>query len=185
MSNIEDGFLQNKTFNMKDLPIAYFTENKDSELLRDQHIKNTIKQTEENISDLAKFFFSDANIDLINKQLILKVYKISDKKYRIPYQAKENISIVMRYVWIEYSKNLNFKIKEQIKELNCRVVSEILPNIITNIEQLYGYLQTYEDSQTSKFKINNLPVSTKMTRGTIELPSISETFHGGIIPNKR
>ena len=51
MSNIEDGFLQNKTFNMKDLPIAYFTENKDSELLRDQHIKNTIKQTEENISD--------------------------------------------------------------------------------------------------------------------------------------
>ena len=37
----------------------------------------------------------------------------------------------------------------------------------------------------SQFKINNLPVSTKMTRGTIELPSISETFHGGIIPNKR
>jgi hypothetical protein len=179
MSNIEDGFLQNKTFNMKDLPIAYFTENKDSELLRDQHIKNTIKQSEENISDLAKFFFCDANMDLINKQLILKVYKISNKKYKIPYQATEKLSIIMRYVWIEYSKNLDFKIKEQIKELNCKVVSEILPNIITNIEQLYRYLETYEDRENSQFKLNTLPVSTKMTRGTIELPSISETFHGG------
>lgn len=180
MSKIKDSVLKNPKFNIKELPIAYFTENKDSELLRNQFIKNTIKQTEEDISDLAKYFFSDANIDLINKQLVLRIYKISNKKYKIEFQEKEKLLIVMRYVWIQYSKNLNFKIKEQIKELNCHVVSEIVPGIITEIEQYYGYLKDYETAQKSKFQLNDLPVSSKMTRGTMELPSISETFQGDI-----
>ena len=175
--DIKDSVLENPKFDIKQLPIAYFNENKNSEELRDQYIKNTIKQTEENISDLAKNFFSDCNIELINKQLVMKVYKISNKKYFIGFQSKDNLLIIMRYIWIQYSKNLDFKIKEQIIELNNLVVKEILPDIITNIEQYYGYLKDYEERENSKFKVNDLPVSTKMTRGTTELPSISETFH--------
>ena len=175
MSKIKDSVLDNPKFNIKELPIAYFTENKDSDLLRNQYIKNTIKQTEEELSDLAKFFFSDLNIDLINKQLVLKVYKISNKKYHIPFQDKDKLLIVMRYVWIQYSKNLNFRIREQIKELNCHVVSEILPDIITNIEQHFGYLDVWKREEESKFKLNKLPVNTRIGKGT--LPSISETFH--------
>ena len=176
MSKIEDSCLDNPKFNIKELPIAYFNENKDSELLRKQFIKNTIKQSEENMSDLAIYFFSDANINLINKQLVLKVFKDTNKKYKIAFQEKEKLLIVMRYIWIQYSKNLDFKIKEQIKELNCHVVGEIYPGIITQIEQHEGYLKDYKERETSKFQINELPISTKMTRGTMELPSISETL---------
>ena len=175
--DINDSVLENPTFDIKQLPIAYFNENKNSEELRDQFIKNTIKQSEECISDLAKYFFSDCNIEIINKQIVLKVYNITNKKYFIGFQSKDNLLIVMRYIWIQYSKNLDFKIKEQITELNNMVVEDILPNIITNIEQYYGYLKDYEDRENSKFKVNDLPVSTKMTRGTTELPSMSETFH--------
>lgn len=175
--DIKDSFLENPKFDIKQLPIAYFNENKNSEELRDQFIKNTIKQSEENISDLAKYFFSDCNIELINKQIVLKVYKMSNKKYHIGFQSKENLLIVMRYIWIQYSKNLDFKIKEQIIELNNMVVNELIPNLITNVEQYYGYLKDYEERESSKFQLNELPVSTKMTRGTTELPSISETFH--------
>jgi hypothetical protein len=174
---IKDSVLENPNFDIKQLPIAYFSENKNSEELRDQFIKNTIKQTECEISDLAKYFFSDANINLINKQLVLRVYNKTDKKYKIPFQSKDNLIIVMRYVWIQHAKNLDFKIKEQITELNCHVISEILPQVITNIEQYYGYLKDYEQRENSQFPLNELPISTKMTRGTIELPSISETFH--------
>jgi hypothetical protein len=175
--NIEDSVLENPNFDIKQLPIAYFNENKSSEELRDQFIKNTIRQSEECISDLAKYFFGDCNIELINKQIVLKVYNLTNKKYFIGFQSKENLLIVMRYIWIEYSKNLDFKIKEQITELNNMVVKDILPNIITNIEQHYGYIKDYQARENSKFKVNDLPVSTKMTRGTIELPSMSETFH--------
>jgi hypothetical protein len=41
----------------------------------------------------------------------------------------------MRYVFIEYSRNLPYDISGQIKDLNCRVVSEILPNVISNADQ--------------------------------------------------
>lgn len=173
---IKDSVLENPNFDIKQLPIVYFSENKNSEELRDQFIKNTIKQAECEITDLAKNFFSDANIDLINKQLVLRVYNKSNKKYKIPFQSKDDLMIVMRYVWIQYSRNLDFKIKEQITELNCHVVSEILPQVLSNIEQYYGYLKDYEQRENSNFQVNELPVNTKMTRGTIELPSISETF---------
>ena len=111
MSKIENSVLPNVKFDIKQLPIAYFTENKDSELLRRQFIKNTIKQCENGMSQLAILFFSDENIDLINKQLVMKIYQTSGNKYRIPFQNHEKLLVVMRYVWIQYSRNLDFQIR--------------------------------------------------------------------------
>lgn len=182
MSKINESFYENKTFDMKELPVAYFSNNKDSELLNKQFIKNTTRQCEDEMSDLSILFFSEENMELINKQLVLRVFKETKNKYKISYQSKENLLVVMRYVWIQYSKNLDFEIKKQITDLNCHVVSEILPDVITNIEQYYGYIKDYENSQKSNFQVNNLPVSTKMTRGTMELPSMSETFQSPYKP---
>ena len=176
MSKIEDSVLPNVKFNIKEMPTAYFSESKDKELLSKQFIKNTTKQAEEEISQLSILFFSDENIDLINKQLVMRVYKVTNKKYRIPFQSKESLLIVMRYVWIQYSKNLDFQIKEQIKKLNCIVVSEIVPQIITNVDQHYGFLKDLETRKSSKFNLIDLPQSSS---GKKTLPSISETFHEG------
>ena len=176
MSKIEDSFLKNKSFNINEMPIAYFSESKDKEELKRQFIKNTLMQSEEAITQLAMLFFSDENIDLINKQLVLNIYKATNKKYKIPFQDKDKLLIVMRYVWIEYSKNLDFDYKEQIKKLNCFVVYEISPNIITNIEQQIGYEKKLEMEEKSKFKVNTLPQSTRMSRGVVELPATSGTF---------
>jgi len=178
MSKINETFLENKTFNMKELPIVYFSNRKDSELVNKDYIKNTIRQCEDEMSSLSILFFSDENIDLLNKQLILRVYKESNKKYKISFQDKNKFLTVMRYVWIQYAKNLNFELKKQIEELNCKVITEILPGVISNIEQYYGYLEDVKRNEESNFKLNDLPVSTKMTRGTIELPSMSEKLQG-------
>merc|ERR1712166_1176849 len=97
------------------------------------------KQPECNISLLIDIFFSKENINLINKQLVLTVYKKSNKQYRIPFQKKEDMMVVMRFVYDKDAKHLPFKIKEQIKELNCSVVNEILPNILTQVEQNITY----------------------------------------------
>jgi hypothetical protein len=83
----------------------------------------------------------------------------------------------MRYVWIQYSKNLDFKIKEQIKKLNCIVVSELAPQIVTNVDQYYGYIKDVEIRNKSKFNLIDLPQSSN--KGKKVLPSISETFHEG------
>ena len=178
MSKIEDSVLPNRKFDVKELPIVYFSEKKDSEILNKQFIKNTTKQAEDELNILSILYFSDENIDLINKQLVLRIYKVTNKKYRIPFQSKDNLLIVMRYVWIQYSKNLDFNIKEQIKKLNCIVVSEITPQIVTNVDQYYGYIRDVEIKEKSKFDPIALPISS--SNGKKVYPSISETFHGGI-----
>jgi len=175
MSKINEAFLKNKPYNIKEMPIAYFNESINSEGQREQFIKNTIRLNEDNITELSKYFFSDANINLINKQLVLKVYKKSGKKYKIPFQNKDDMLVVMRYVWIQDSKNLDFNIKEQITTLNCRVVGEIYPNVMTNIEQYIKYLEDVEKNESSKFQVNDLPVSSKPA--IEELRSISNTLH--------
>ena len=114
---------------------------------RNQMIKNMIKTTHTEIIDIEKIFFSDENINLINKQLILYVWNKSNKLYKINFQDKDKILIVMRYIYLEYSKNLPYNIKEQISELNCLTVGEIGPIVITNFEQKLGYLRDIEQRQ--------------------------------------
>ena len=178
MSKINESFFKNKPYNIKEMPVAYFNESINSEGQKEQFIKNTIRVNEDNLTELSKYFFSDVNINLINKQLILKVYKKSGKKYKIPFQNKDDLLVVMRYVWIQDSKNLDFNIKEQITTLNCRVVGEIYPNVVTNIEQYINYLKLVEINETSKFKVNDLPVSSKPA--IEQLRSISNTLHDKI-----
>ena len=53
----------------------------------------------------------------------------------------------MQYVFLENARYLPYNIKGQIRELNCQVVGEILPIIITNFEQKLGYLRDIEKRQ--------------------------------------
>ena len=127
-------------FDFHDMPQAYLCDNVKANTLREQLIKNHVKIAECAQGDLETIFFSNENINIINKQLILIVYKISDKKFKIPEQSKDDLIIIMRYVFIEYARHLPYNISNQIIELNNKVVNEILPNILTNINQKLNYL---------------------------------------------
>jgi len=161
----------NNKFDIVQMPQAYFSGNINADNNRKQLIKNVFKQPECNISRLMDVFFSQANIDLINKQLVLTVYKKSNKKYRIPFQKKEDLMVVMRFVYDKDAKHLPFKIKEQIKQLNCSVVKEILPNILTQVEQNITYLENLDKP------INPLPPPINVNKLNKTLPSISSLFH--------
>jgi hypothetical protein len=131
--------------------------------MKKQLIKNTVRQNECEITDLASVFFSEDNIKIINRQLVLSVYKL--RKFKIPFQDTEDLLVVMRYVFGEHARNLPFKIKQQIRQLNKIVVKSILPEVISQVEQDIAYL---EDINT--IKINELPKNTRLTRGSTELP---------------
>jgi len=144
-------------FDFEKMPVAYFCDTPESIQMRNQLIKNSVRISEDQISELPTFFFSDENMDLINKQLILSVYKKSNKQYKISPQSKEKLTIIMTYVYNEYSRNLPYGIKEQIRELNCRVVGEILPDVLTNASQAIGY----RNDAFGQRQINSLPQSTR------------------------
>ena len=76
----------------------------------------------------------------------------------------------MRYIFLEYAKNLPFNIDKQIAELNCRVVGDILPNIFTNVRQKIDYLKEIDCPRPQI----PLPINTKSENK--ELPSISNVL---------
>jgi len=156
--------------NFTKMPIMYFSDDHPNSLkLRNQLVKNFTKISECNITDLETTFFSDDNIDLINKQLILSVWKHTNKQYKIGYQDKKKLIIVMQYIFIEYCKHLPFDLKGQIKELNCRLISDILPTIVTNLEQKMAYLQFIE----RKSELLSLPINTSINK---TLPTKNSTI---------
>jgi hypothetical protein len=128
--------------------------------------KNELKINQDEVGALETNFFSKENIDLINKQLILRVYQVSKKKFKICPQKEEDLIIVMRYIFIEYARNLPFDIAGQIKDLNCNVVGEILPTVISNVDQKVGYLRDISTQPVGP----PLPINTKSIDRT--LPSM-------------
>jgi len=155
-----DGF---PSFDFSEMPGAYFTDNANSLELRKRLVVNQLKLSECNVGELETTFFSKDNIDLINKQLILSVYYRTQKQFLICPQKESDLIIVMRYVFIEYSRNLPFDVKGQVRELNCIVVGEILPTVISNTDQKIGYLRDISTQPIGP----PLPVNTKKSNRTL------------------
>jgi len=164
---------KNIAFDYHALPNAYLCDNIQSNEMRKQFIKNQTRTTECDTGLLENVFFSDDNIDLINKQIIYGVWKHTDGKFKINNQSKEKLLIVMRYIFIEYARHLPYDIKGQIKELNCRLVTDVLPNIITNLEQHIGYLKDIEKIREPLPLPQNTKNANRMLR---TLPSVTSIY---------
>lgn len=155
----------NKVFDLHQLPIAYFSDNKESRKLNQYIARQQVGTSECSEGELEKIFFSEENMDLLNKQLIISVYKNTNGDIKIPFQSYNSLLIVMRYVYIEYAKNLPYNIYSQIQELNCRVINEILPDVITNATQQIEYLRVIS-SHKELLPLPKNVSNTKILKGT-------------------
>lgn len=88
---------------------------------------------------LSEMYFSKENIEIIQEGIINSVYNKSNGEYSISKQSEQELSIVMRSIYLQYSKNLNFNMNEQLLELNTRVIRWCVDEIITNIKQYVNY----------------------------------------------
>jgi hypothetical protein len=159
-----------RKFNMHEMPTAFFWDNNNSNELRNELIKNQVRISECEQGDLENYFFSDGNIDLINKQLIMDVFKKTNGEFKISPQKNEDLIIVMRYTFIEYAKHLPYDITNQIRELNCIVIGQIIPNVITQITQRKEYLRVISAPR----EILPHPISESTSNRL--LPSVTSTF---------
>jgi hypothetical protein len=160
-------------FNYDKLPAAYLSENKESRKLRSGLSRKSNPESNSKCGDneLHDNYFSDANIEQINKQLIYEVYHKTKKKLLIGPQDPKQLKIVMKFVWNLYAKHLPYQIKQQIKELNCKVVSEIRDGVISNAMQKIDYL--VEISTPRKI----LPLPINVNNLDKQLPPVSEIYH--------
>lgn len=85
-------------------------------------------------------FFSKANIKLLQKEIRNKLYWLSSGRIQMECDQEESdLLIAMRNIYIQEGRHLPDNIDFQIKKLNMRLLNKILPEMITQIKQSYGY----------------------------------------------
>lgn len=90
---------------------------------------------------LSKVFFHPKNVDLIQKQLIMDVFKRTNAEYLIEKQNEEDLQVVMRSIFIQHAIHWPDNIQAQIRELNNLVVDELYPGVLSEIKAYFGYLE--------------------------------------------
>ncbi len=86
-------------------------------------------------TEVSKVFFSIDNIDLLQRGIRNKILNDTDGQINISRQSDDELKIIMRSIYFQYGKNSKYNIKEQILELNTRVLEWSVPEIISNVKQ--------------------------------------------------
>ena len=107
------------------------------------------------ITPISKFFFSSQNIEAIDDTIRFKIYKMTDK--RIDSQINNELFVIMRSIYLQYSKNIISKdIIAEVKYLNSIVVENTIHKIKNEIE---GYSSYISDINRPN-RVMNRPVDT-------------------------
>jgi len=101
-------------------------------------------------SELSNTYFSKNNITILQMMIRQEVFKrcemdtdpilTNHKPVNISNQDETTLKIIMRSIYLQYSKNSPVNIQSQINDLNTVVVSECVPDIIINLKQYIGYI---------------------------------------------
>jgi hypothetical protein len=128
----------------------------------DNYFRKYSKEINSNYNELKKNFFSNFNIDNIQKKLIYEVKTKSNGKYIIGYQKNEHLIQIMDDIFKTYNNNVD----ENINELNNKVVIFCLPFIFN---QITSHIKWQIDANTPLVPLP-LPETTSMA-GKKSLPS--------------
>lgn len=93
-------------------------------------------------SKLKQMFFSSENVNRIQKKIKKEIYIRTKKKYKLNVDQDEHtLFLRMLDVFKEKARHLPDNLVRQTKELNAEVVNYVAPDMITQIEQYYGYIE--------------------------------------------
>jgi hypothetical protein len=91
---------------------------------------------------LSRAFFSPENTKTIQNAIRREVYDRSgEKRWVIDEQSVDELQIVMRSLYLQYAKNLEYDIPGQIADLNRLVVNWSAPRIMSEISMYDYYLK--------------------------------------------
>ncbi len=123
-------------------------------------------------SKLSDLFFSDKNITRIQKKMKVEVYNRTKGQYLLEAeQDKTKLSLIMRNMYLEYALNQPKNLVRQVKRLNKLTVDAVVPGMITNIKQYYGYIKDINQP----LQPMNRPVNMN-SAGRNSLPSFTTTW---------
>lgn len=92
-------------------------------------------------SELSRTFYSAENLRRIQNAIRRSVYEKSQPKgYVIDDQSADELKIIMRATFLQYSKNQAYDIPGQIEELNKHVIDWSVPHVLSAVDHYIFYL---------------------------------------------
>jgi hypothetical protein len=133
---------------------------------KSSHILSGIQES----SNLSRLFFSQENITEIQRRLKKKIYDQTGEI--IDRQNVTNLVIIMRSIYLQYSRNYIelLKIKEEINRLDELVINEILPKLLSQLQQYNDYLKDISSNPVPiVLPVNPSSAGTKILRDTMDV----------------
>lgn len=127
--------------------------------IRGIHDKNTLNDV----------FFGSSNIDALQHGIRYLVWLNSCKKHTIGNQSEDELKIIMRSIYLQFSKNQPFNILEQVKELNAKVLEYAVNNILHEIDIYLNFRKDVSQLPIPMQRSTN--VNTKGSK-TLEMKSL-------------
>lgn len=94
---------------------------------------------------LSNAYFSKENIQILQNGIRAGVYNKSNQQFVIGEQSIEELQIIMRAIFLQYSKNLPTNIAGQINDLNKAVFDYAIKQVYTEAE---SYIKYRRDAST-------------------------------------
>jgi hypothetical protein len=93
------------------------------------------------VTELAKAFFSDQNARAIQNGIRKAVYEKSGaRQYIIDDQSMDELTIIMRTMYLQYAQNIPNDIAGQVLDLNEKVLNWSVPHIMSAVDHYNYYL---------------------------------------------
>jgi hypothetical protein len=94
---------------------------------------------------LGKVFFSQGNVQILQNGLRAGVYEMSNQKIVIPPQNVDQLKIIMRSTYLQYSEHNDDSITKQVERLNKIVLDWAVPTVYN---EAMGYMRYIQDQST-------------------------------------
>jgi hypothetical protein len=88
---------------------------------------------------LNQTYFSAANFKILQNQIRYAVHQETNQV--IDEQSSDDLFMIMRAIYLTYGRNLDYNIKEQIVELNGKVLDWCVPKIVAEVQMYARYLK--------------------------------------------
>lgn len=127
------------------------------------------------VSPFSYLFFSSDNIEEVQRLIRYNVYLHTEKKHIIGKQDETELLIIMRGVYLQYGRvpASQKDYKAALQKLNRDVVTQLLPDLVSNVKQYIGYIR---DSTQ-----NHIPLArgtNPSNKGENTLRSVSDVLIG-------
>ena len=90
---------------------------------------------------LSRAFFSEQNISALHTNIRYQVWLKTNKQHVIGTQSNEELVLIMRSMYLQYSQNQPKNILNQVMELNKKVLDYSTQKIMTGLTQHLDYVK--------------------------------------------